>query len=71
MTALAFNSATERWTASRKAALLSSIHASTISAAEAMERYAITPEEMASWEERERRFGQAALRITTLQEFRP
>lgn len=56
-----------RWTAQRKATLLSDIRAGKVSEADALARHNLTPEELTSWRRRERRFGPRGLMQTKLQ----
>lgn len=59
-----------RWVASRKAAVVRAITAGLISRAEAIERYALTEEEVDSWLLAVARHGEKALKATRLQSYR-
>lgn len=59
-----------RWVASRKAAVVKAITAGLISRAEAIERYALTEEEIDSWLLAVARHGEKALKATRLQSYR-
>jgi len=61
---------TLRWVASRKAAVVRAVAAGLISRGEALEDYALTEEEFASWEQAVARHGEAALKATRLQRYR-
>jgi hypothetical protein len=61
---------TKRWVAGRKAAVVDAVRSGLLTFDEACARYAISPEEFASWQRAIDRHGPAALRITRLQDFR-
>lgn len=60
-----------RWTAARKEELLAEIRADRLTRDQAMVLHQLSAEELASWEERFARYGQAGLALTNLQELRP
>jgi hypothetical protein len=59
-----------RWTAQRKALVLSAIQAGSVTVLEVCERYQISPDELTEWHRLDARFGEQALRVSTLQYFR-
>lgn len=59
-----------RWVASRKAAVVRAVSAGLISRKEALERYSLSDEEFAEWEQAVEHHGEAALRATALQRYR-
>lgn len=61
---------TRRWVASRKAAVVQAVVHGLISESEALDRYALSAEEFASWRDAVDRHGIAALKVTALQKFR-
>ncbi len=61
---------TRRWVASRKAAVVKAIAAGLIDQDEAMERYALSQEELDSWKRAIARHGPAALKATRVQKYR-
>lgn len=61
---------TRRWVASRKAAVVKAVTHGLITSKEAMERYALSEEELESWSKAVFRHGEAALKTTALQKFR-
>ena len=61
---------TRRWVASRKAAVVRAVGAGLLSREAALETYALTDEEFASWETAVSRHGEAALKATALQRYR-
>lgn len=61
---------TGRWVASRKAAVIKAVAAGLISEAEALERYALSQEEFASWKRAVREHGVAGLRVSALKQCR-
>ncbi|MGC9417331.1 MAG: DUF1153 domain-containing protein [Rhodovulum sp.] len=61
---------TRRWVASRKAAVVKAVAAGLISEAEALERYALSEEELDSWKRAVRDHGVRGLKVTALKEFR-
>ncbi len=61
---------TRRWVASRKAAVLRAVLSGLITRKEALERYDLSEEEFAEWEQAVDSHGEAALKATTLQRYR-
>ena len=61
---------TRRWVARRKAQVVAAVRAGVLSLEEACQRYTLSAEEFASWEQAMDRHGPSALRVTRLQEFR-
>lgn len=61
---------TRRWVASRKAAVVKAIEAGLITRDEALERYALSDEELSSWQSAVEKFGERALKATRLQDYR-
>jgi hypothetical protein len=61
---------TRRWVARRKAQVVTAVRAGRLSFEDACQRYNISAEEYASWEQAIDRHGMNALRVTRLQEFR-
>jgi len=61
---------TQRWVASRKAAVVRAVGAGLISRALALETYRLSDEEFAGWEDAVSQHGEAALRATALQKYR-
>jgi hypothetical protein len=61
---------TQRWVASRKAAVVQAVDAGLISAAEALETWALSDEELDSWRISVSRYGVQALKATAVQRFR-
>ena len=61
---------TRRWVASRKAAVVKAVLHGLITPKDAMERYSLSEEELASWSKAVHRHGEAALKTTALQKFR-
>jgi Protein of unknown function (DUF1153) len=61
---------TRRWTIRRKAALLEAIRSGGITLEQAGERYALSIEELRSWERYFERHGLPGLRTTRLQTYR-
>ncbi len=61
---------TQRWSPSRKAAVVAAMRAGVISRAEACERYLLSEEELASWERALDQNGVSGLRTTRLQCYR-
>jgi len=62
--------ATRRWVASRKAAVVEAVDAGLISAEEAVATWGLSDEELESWRAAARRHGIAALKATALQRYR-
>ena len=61
---------TRRWVASRKAVVVRAVIFGLITESEAMERYALSPEEFQSWCQAVRLHGEKALRVTSIQKYR-
>lgn len=61
---------TRRWVASRKAVVVKAVIHGLISEKEALERYALSEEEFASWRSAVEIHGEKALRVTALQKYR-
>lgn len=61
---------TRRWVASRKAAVVRAVGAALLTRKEALERYALSSEEFAEWENAVADHGEAALKATALQRYR-
>lgn len=61
---------TRRWVASRKAVVVKAVLFGLISEAEAMERYALSREELESWRAAVTVHGEKALKVTTIQKYR-
>ncbi|WP_085787257.1 DUF1153 domain-containing protein [Ketogulonicigenium robustum] len=61
---------TRRWVASRKAAVIHAIRGGLLSRDQAMERYALSHDELAEWENAVDSHGVAALRATALKKYR-
>ncbi len=61
---------TRRWVASRKAAVVRAVAAGLISQKEALERYALSDEEFSEWMTAVAEHGEAALKVTTLRQYR-
>lgn len=59
-----------RWVASRKAVVVKAVVYGLISEAEALERYALSPEEFALWRKAIEAHGEKALKVTTIQKYR-
>ena len=59
-----------RWVMSRKAKLIEAIHAGLISMEDAAERYRLTLDELAEWQDYFNRHGARGLRTTFLQQYR-
>jgi len=59
-----------RWTPARKGEVCRQVLANPALAAEAMERFGITADELAAWVRRYQEFGEAGLRQTRIQELR-
>jgi hypothetical protein len=62
--------ATQRWVASRKAAVVQAVDGGLISAEEALETWGLSVEELDSWRTAVARHGIRALKATALQRFR-
>ncbi|MGV6840519.1 MAG: CtrA inhibitor SciP [Planktomarina sp.] len=61
---------TQRWVASRKAAVIKGVAAGLISADEACETYGLSAEELDSWRRLAAHHGEKGLKTTRLQNFR-
>lgn len=61
---------TQRWVASRKAAVVRAVLSGLITRGEALQRYALSEEEFSEWCTAVARHGEAALRVTRLAEYR-
>jgi len=61
---------TQRWVASRKAAIVRAVLAGLITRAQALETYGLSEEEYSEWEGAVVLHGEAALRATALQKYR-
>lgn len=61
---------TSRWVVSRKAVVVKAVIYGLISEAEALDRYALSQEEFATWRQAIEKHGEKALRITSLQKYR-
>ena len=61
---------TERWVASRKAAVVKGVGSGLITAEEACRRYGLSEEELESWRQAVTRHGERALRATAVQKYR-
>ena len=61
---------TRRWTIRRKAAVLQALHSGTLTFDQALERYALSVEEIRAWERQVERHGLHGLRATHVQIYR-
>lgn len=61
---------TRRWVASRKAAVVKAVQFGLLTSDQAMERYALSAEELMSWVRAAARHGEEALKATRVQQFR-
>lgn len=61
---------TRRWVARRKAEVVAAVRGGLLSRAEALERYRLSEEEFASWQQSIEQHGLAGLRTTRLQHYR-
>lgn len=61
---------TSRWVVSRKVVVVKAVIYGLISEAEALERYALSQEEFATWRQAIEKHGEKALRVTSLQKYR-
>ena len=61
---------TTRWVARRKEAVVHGVQAGLITRDEAIERYDLSDEELAGWEEARNAFGANGLKTTLIQKFR-
>ncbi|SEW10800.1 Protein of unknown function [Cognatiyoonia koreensis] len=60
----------KRWVASRKAAVITAVHAGLLTRKAALEMYALSEEEFTEWEGAVREHGVDALKTTSLQRYR-
>ena len=61
---------TQRWVASRKAVVVKAVAYGLLSLSDALERYALSEEEFGLWRDAVEKYGDKALRVTTLQKYR-
>ncbi len=61
---------TRRWVASRKALVVKAVIHGLITQSEAMERYALSEEELGLWFKAVQTHGENALKVTTIQKYR-
>ena len=61
---------TSRWVVSRKVVVVKAVVYGLISETEALERYALSQEEFATWRQAVEKHGEKALRVTSLQKYR-
>lgn len=61
---------TRRWVARRKAVVVQAVAYGLLARDEALERYDLTDEEFGLWETAIRSHGEAALRVTKIQQYR-
>jgi hypothetical protein len=61
---------TTRWVASRKAIVVKAVIYGLIPEKEALERYALSPEEFALWRAAVTEHGETALKVTKIQKYR-
>jgi hypothetical protein len=61
---------TERWVASRKAAVVRAVGAGLVSRDWALETYGLSGDEFDAWDQAVAQHGEAALRATALQKYR-
>ena len=61
---------TRRWVASRKALVVRAVVHGLIAESEALERYALSPEEFDLWRRAIETHGEKALKVTTIQKYR-
>lgn len=61
---------TRRWVARRKAVVVHAVEHGLIPREEVLERYGLSEEEFGLWESAVRRHGEAALRVTKIQQYR-
>ena len=62
--------ATRRWVASRKAAVVKGVMHGLLPLPEALERYSLSEEEFNEWKQAVEKHGEAALKVTALQKYR-
>ncbi len=63
-------SSVRRWVASRKAVVVKAVDNGLISEEEALERWALSDEELQQWRDALSRHGEAALKVTKTQRYR-
>ncbi|MDH2326214.1 DUF1153 domain-containing protein [Cereibacter sp. SYSU M97828] len=61
---------TRRWVASRKAIVVKAVVHGLITEQEALEKYALSPEEFALWRDAIENHGEKALKVTAIQKYR-
>lgn len=61
---------TRRWVASRKAAVVRAVQYGLITREEALDRYALSSEELDEWRRAVQSHGEAGLKVTSLQKYR-
>lgn len=61
---------TRRWVASRKASVVKAVAYGLLTRDAAIERYALSADELAEWETAVQMHGEAALKATALQKYR-
>jgi hypothetical protein len=61
---------TTRWVASRKATVVAAVVHGLMTEAEALERYALSPEEFALWRDGVAQHGIQGLKVTAIQKYR-
>lgn len=61
---------TKRWVASRKATVVKAVQYGLLSVEQAMERYALSEEELSQWLRAAMQHGEEALKTTRIQKFR-
>ena len=61
---------TRRWVASRKAVVVKAVIYGLITQSEALERYALSEEELTLWRAAVQQHGETALKVTTIQKYR-
>lgn len=62
--------ATQRWVASRKAAVVRAVNHGLLSRGEALKLYNLSEEELDSWKRHVERHGEVALKATRVQSYR-
>ena len=61
---------TQRWVIRRKAEVVAAVRGGLLSLDDACDRYKLTNEEFATWQEAIDKFGMAGLRTTRIQQYR-
>jgi hypothetical protein len=61
---------TQRWIARRKAVVVRAVRHGLLTEAEVLERYGLSAEEFAFWQDGEALHGEAGLRVTKLKRYR-